>query len=154
MWAIAFGLPAVIMEKIVSRVSSTPHERQSRWKLRLISLVGGLILAGFWMIYVFIVKGQREFSQAHIVGAGATALIAVAAVCWWAGKSEIPPRVASMLITLYTNIGVGMAFTFIAAPTDSTGLWGVGLIILTAASLGLGFVLTTMATSIFSKKSR
>lgn len=129
--------------------STPPHtggnppvkEPGSAVALGVISFVVGAVFAAVWIYGVMIIGGRHDFSHAQVTGACVNVLVVTALLTYWGYRKNIDPTRTAGTVTVSLSAAVGAAFAAIAAPTDSTGLWAVGFVIIVACSLmGIGLV--------------
>lgn len=128
--------------------NSTMKEPGSPFALGMVSFVVGAVFAAAWIYVVMVIGGRNDFSHAQVAGACVNVLVVTGLLTYWGYRQGIPATGVAGTVTVSLSLAFGAAFAFIAAPTDSTGLWGVGFIIIVVCSLmGVGLV-TSMTVAI------
>lgn len=113
--------------------------------LAVVSSLVGTVFAAAWIYAVMVVGGRNDFSHAQVTGACINVLGVTVALTWWGYRQGINAKSVIHIVTISLSFAFGMAFALISAPTDSTGLWGVGfLIIMVCSLLGVGVVTTVV----------
>lgn len=113
--------------------------------LGMVSFTVGAVFAAAWIYGVLVMGGRHDFSHAQVAGASINVVVVTALLTYLGYRMNIPATRTAGTVTISLSAAFGAAFAAIAAPSDSTGLWGVGFVILVACSL-MGTGLITVIT--------
>lgn len=113
--------------------------------LGVISFAVGAVFAAAWIYGVMVVGERDDFSHAQVAVASINVVVVTALLTYLGYRKNIPATRTAGTVTVSLSAAFGAAFAAIAAPTDSTGLWAVGFVILVACSL-MGTGLITVIT--------
>lgn len=125
--------------------NSPMKESGSPFALGMASFVVGAVFTVAWIFTVMVIGGRNDFSHPQVVGACVNVLVVTVLLTYWGHRQGIDPTRVIRIVTISLSFAFGAAFALISAPTDSTGLWGVGFLIIVVCSL-MGTGLITVIT--------
>ena len=132
--AIAYLIPFIIVELLV-RKGTPSEERAAQKRFRLASFGSSLLLSLVWVGIIQLWNGHLEFSHVQVGLACASAL---GLILWLVGLGKrwgLTDRGTLLLNTVYGALAPGLVFCVYGAATDSTGMFGVGVLFVAAGGL-------------------
>lgn len=125
--------------------NSTRKDPGSAFVLGVVSFLIGAVCAAAWIYLVMVRGGRHDFSHIQVVGACINVVAIAAVLTYWGYRQRIDATRVAGTVTISLSVAIGAVFVAIAAPTDSTGLWGVGFLIIVVCSLmGISVVTAVM----------
>ena len=139
--AIAYLIPFIIVELLV-RKGTPSEERAAQKRFRLASFGSSLLLSLVWLGIIQLWNGYLVFSHVQVGLACASALGLILWLVELGKRWGLTDRGTLLLNTFYGALAPGLVFCAYGAATDSTGLFGVGVIFVAAGGL-FGFLVVT-----------
>lgn len=144
---IAYLIPFIIVELLVRK--GTPSEdRAAQKRFRLASFGSSLLLSLVWVGIIQLWNGHLELSYVQVGLACASALGLILWLVELGKRWGLTDRDTLLLNTFYGALAPGLVFCAYGAATDSTGLFGVGVIFVVAGGLFGFLIVTTIALAL------
>ena len=133
LYALFIGIPTIVVAASVRSLARRQGVSASA-RVPLLALCGALAISLATLSWT--PGPSREYAPAQVIISGLLTVVLLA----WAVIGQ-PSIWRSVAVWWAVIVGYTMGWSVIAAGTDVTGLWGVGLVILTVSlTVGLGVV--------------